>query len=373
MKRLLLLVLAFAIAAPSGAFAMSSPRNAQPVQVYDEWGDDGGFWDDDTGWESADDGWGDSGVFWDDDDGWGDDGWGNDWDQPQEIIITFEPEPEPVVIVPEPTPAPEPEPAQTILLAFVSPQHQQITSIEARGNIPPEWERFYRELADYCLRFPIECINDPEYALVPEIFRWEALQRFVHSPRGQSVAISPHIIHTHTHHEHLVPVAQQPMAHAMMPAPVQTPMAPVAPHHQHTGITSMPMHEEIDPCQISHAEWTDNNLRAVLERLARECPNPWDNFEPFKFRLSMVDFDGPYLSEMIPYTGDLATPEEGVIRFQRQIPQEGFTTVRPVPRQTTPAVNHNLVTGGRQPQYGTVIVHRRALVKPIVNVGVYSR
>jgi hypothetical protein len=218
------------------------------------------------------------------------------------------------------------------------------SSAEAKSGIAPEWDKFYRQLADYCIRYPGECIDDSEYAAVPEIYKWEALRRFAYSPNAVSFAITPHVIHTH--HTH---VRNEPRAHDSHEASYKT--------------------VEFDKVYDTACE--EDSLKAVLNRKGSIYAKPWDNFEPFEFDLNAVEFNDLYLSEMTPYTEDLNPDQEGVIRFKKRVPPEGLETVRPITRPAAKAMTDQII--GTQSQHeGKVVVYRKTLLKPIVNVGVYS-
>jgi hypothetical protein len=321
--------------------------------------------------------------------------------------------------------APPPQPQ--VVLAVVPPISRNISSSEAKSGIPPEWDRFYRQLADYCIRFPSECINDSEWAAVPEIYKFEALQRFAHSPHTSSALLTPHVMHTHHTHrpggnmpahmqqqqvrmqmmpqqqlqqqqmmqqqqlqqqqmmqqqmmqqqmmqQHQMQMQQQPVhmqqlqmpqqMHMMQQQPAQMPVQARSTHVVHHSWDSPAMHPQLREISPEH-EWSDSNLRAVVNQMYRE--QPWNTFDPFMFNLNVVDFEGPFLSEMMPYHGDLGAHEEGVIRFQQRIAHEGFDFVQPVPQ------HHQMVVPQFMPNHhGRVVIDRRTMLKPVVNVGVYS-
>jgi hypothetical protein len=158
---------------------------------------------------------------------------------------------------------------------------------------------------------------------VPEIYKWEALRRFAYSPHAVSFHVTPHVVHTH--HTHKAPV------------PVLVP-----------GSAPVPMHdaEQVQP---------------------RQPP-----FEPFELDFADVDFDGPFVPEMKPYTEDINPDQKGIVRFKKRVPETGFELVRPITRPQARAMTNRLINPDQPQHEGRVIVYRKTLLKPIAHIGVYS-
>jgi len=284
MKRLSLLVLAFAVFAPAGASAMGSSRT---------------FRDSDMDEAAA-------------------------------------PEPEELDLAQNDDWNVEAEAAEEPAAAAAPPE-REITAAEAKSGITPEWDRYYRKLSDYCIRYPGECVDDSEYAAVPQIYKHEALRRFAFSPYAVSFAVS----------KQEVDVSKAPKQDDAN-------------------------HKTIEFDKVYETEWEEDGIKAVLSRKGSMYAKPWDNFEPFEVDMAKVDFEGPYLNEMKPPAGDLNPEEEGTVRFKTRVPREGFEFVRPITRPVARAMVGELVGEPEKPRDGKVVVYRKTLIKPVVNVGVYS-